>query len=711
MVPLVSGNLSVDWMTRRAAGASPPLLPAPGSTRDEIASIAALGFGAVEDYVGWGAVEPREGAFDWSFHRANVELVKARGLRYVVYPWLHVVPPWFAASRDFVPFRCREHRLECGWPSTFASSTLDVLRRFYEELERALGDAIDAICVGMPADYGEVGYPTGMGEWVARLAPPRDHVHTGLWCADDQAAAAIETAQRAGTSFADAYVDAQTRFVDRALAIVRSRFPDKPLWVKLGHASERLAHGVDPTAIVRVAARHGAGVRTTQATCATLFQKRIATPCRHFAVPLASESPVDVGRETVLRRLFDDATSGVVEYFEYPEHMVGARDLLDAHGAQLDGASSDCDVGLLFSSRLLRDHPEHGMPPRLLDLGETLRDRFDYELVDEAAVEAGALASLSVVALLDLEQLPDAVERELDHFVARGGTLVVGPDVALGGRGPIGERIARAPSADEFVELAGTPAPSLLAKLGADGDSLHLAGSWFGPEDAAQFRGTAPIGERCRWTGARASLLVPARRGVRHLLEIDGWVHPQSHELDHAVVVDGVRVGAMKRAGLQRFAAWIEPQRHASGRDVVEVALECQTFVPRAIGAGADERELGAVVIWARLTEAGAPAASDGAAPRVELVGTVREGAALDRLGPIVVSRERPLAKLVALLDHVVRTRSRVGRLAARELGAKSRVRWTKFADRWLLFDRAAGTLTSAAITTTPEHDGAERRP
>ncbi len=178
MIPLVSGNLSVEYLMKSQAGGP---APAPGSHRDELLALARLGFGAVEDYVAWGVVEARAGVFDWSFHRENLAQCRSLGLRYFVYPWLHVVPDWHLASGRFTGFRCLEHDRECGWPSLFDPDFFAHARRFYEELARALGDGIDAVCVALPDDYGEAGFPTGIGAWVGRLAPPRDHVHAGFW--------------------------------------------------------------------------------------------------------------------------------------------------------------------------------------------------------------------------------------------------------------------------------------------------------------------------------------------------------------------------------------------------------------------------------------------------------------------------------------------------------------------------------------------------
>jgi hypothetical protein len=746
MIPLVSGNLSVEYLMKSLAGGP---VPAPGSNRAEIEQLAALKFGALEDYIGWGVVEPREGEFDWSYHRANLERCRQLGLRYVVYPWIHVVPAWWIAKGSFVGFRCLEHDEECGWPSIFDPAVPDLYRRFYAELARALGDGIDSVCVALTADYGEVGYPTGWGSWVCKLTAPRDHVHPGFWCGDAHAREALRrfalarhgsldgvnrawetsfespaeiTHPRPDSSltwrrdFGDFYVGAMVDFADRVVAIARQAFPDKPLWIKVGHGGEPLMYGIDPTRIAKVAARHGAGVRTTQATLPALHQKRLATPCRHYAVPLASEPPVDVGREMIVERLFNDATSGTVEYFEYQEHMVGARDLIARYGGLLTGEASRCDVGLYFPASDQRLHPEQGLPPVLVDLAETIRDRIDYELVDETTIRDGALAGLEVFGLLEGEHLDVAAQEEIVRFVARGGRLVVGPEFRTVGRvGPLHDLLARAPDAGACVDLIGAPTDSMVALLGSAGDYLRLAGEWFHRENAGQFRGRIPEGEFARWSSHRASTFFPVRAGKNYLLEIECWLHPQTVHLKHEVKVNGSVVGSITRPGLQRFAAWV-PSDLLVGGGVAEVALENETF--RSVdldGAGADTRELGVAVMWQRLTEEGSPSAGLRGGDPPKLTGRVRRAdlAARGQLahgeGAVVYSRQRPLVAFLALLEDQVERHSAVVRDAlngAVGRGALEGLRATVFDGKILLWNR---TLVDRELELTAAGRAPER--
>jgi hypothetical protein len=705
MIPLVSGDLSVEWWLQRLRGEAGP---APGATREAIAGIAALGgkdapthVSAVEDCLAWAALEPKEGELDWSFPRANAQLAKEHGLRYVVQPWLHVAPAWFLAKGDFAGFRCLEHGSECAWPSLFAPSTFAAFERFYDELKRALAESIDGIVVAFPADLGDVGYPAGFGAWKAALPPKRDHVHPGFWAADPHASAAYRKhaagrspepdAALAARDFADFYVGALNGFVDRLLAAVRSRFPTTPLWIKLGRDPEPLARGVDPTALAAIAARHRAGIRAAQRgreAPSTLPSKRLAAACRRHTIALGSESAPEAGRETLPARLFDDATSGAAEWFAWPEQLVGARELLGAHPSLLDGAPSRCDVALVHASHLLRRRPDLALPPVLSDLAEPLRDRFDFDLVDESLIDGGALKDVAVVGLLEAEDLSGATQQELASFVERGGSLVVGPDVESARmQGPLADLVARAPPADDFVELGGTAAPSLRLELGSARDLLLLAGAWYTREEG---------GAGGRFTGPSASAFLPIARGTRHLLEIECFVDPRTAHLDHGVFADGTRLGTLRRAGLQRFAVWLPADTR---REVVEVALVSAPFRPADTDPAGDPRELGVAVLSLQLTQEGAPDASFAAAAAPELAGRVRadllqeNGTLAHGKGQVVVSRRRPLVKLLALLDHAVRTRSEWGRLAPRDAGSGEPLpglRATRFEEKVVLFNRTA---------------------
>ncbi len=712
MIPIVSGNLGVDLLLHRQTGAAAPLAAA---TVAAIERMAALGAGAVEEYLAWALVEPERGRFEWGRARATAAAAHARGLRYVVYPWLHVVPTWFLRDAEFVPYRCLEHDQSCGWPSPFAPTTRAAFARFFAALRDGLGTEIDALCVAFPADYGEAGFPTGMATWVNPLAPPHDHVHAGFWCGDRHARAAWErfatrhgapldpalafAAPEGRATLARFLAEAMADFADAILAAARAAFPALPIWIKVGHGGELAEYGVDATLLVRAAARHGAGVRTTQATLPWLHQQRLATPCHWFAVPFASEPPADVGREAVAARLFDDAATGVVEAFDYPEYLEGACDLLARDGALRCGALPRVDVALHFASDALHAQEAMAMPPRLHRLAEALRDRFDFAVVDRTLIAAGVLSGQRVVALL--EGCFDDVDeqRALLQFVATGGTLLCGAGVRCA-EGPLSHALARAPDASGAVLLHAKPSASHVVRFGTPGEEQWLFGEWHAAEEACQFVGGPPRGERARWSGAGAGLLLARPAGRRALLEIECWSHPLFVGQKRVVELDGVVLGELDRAGLQRFAAWMPApcddcaSRLTFGGDLV---------VPSQRGMSRDPRALGVAMLWLRVTAEGEAAAAVASAPPPRYDATVDgEHLATEELeggrGVLLRLADGPELRFVALLEWLVRARSAWGRAAP---SAPPGVRLARFADHWLAWNRTSNRVKLAATPTT----------
>jgi hypothetical protein len=746
----LTGNLGVDRLLHVRAGAA---APASGATERALDQMAALRVDAVEEYLAWALLEPERGRFDGVAPRATAVAARARGLRYVVYPWPHVVPDWFAASADFVPMRCLEHGATVGWPSPFAPATRAAQRRLLEGLHAALGSEIDALVLAFPADYGEFGFPTGFGAWVSPPRPPHDHVHVGFWFGDPHAvaawgefAAAVGAPRDPGEALRDpASRPSLARFGARSLAEyaagvladARALFPALPLWIKVGHGGEQAEYGIDVAELAAVAARHGAGLRTTMATLPTLHQQRIATACRVHAVPLGSEAPLDVGRARTIARRFDDASCGVVEVFEFPEQRVVAADLESRFSAVRRGRAATSDIAVHFSRAALWRQPHVGMPPRLHELADALRDRADFAVVDGTLVAAGALAESRLLALPDPVAEPPAVQEALLRFVAGGGTLLVAPEAGLAA-GPLAAVVEAAPIADDAVALGSAElaaaeracgrARAFRIALGTPGEAAWLAGEWHAPEDAAQFQETAPRGVKARWSGRGAALVMPRSAGRRALLELEAWVHPRFAPQRVEIRVDGIAVGALERLGLQRFAVWLPVARSeaspcaSSGASAgtgtgaragctsslppasaSTLAIDADLRVPVALGLGDDRRALGVALIWVRLTPEGEPAARAIAIEEVAPVGVVDTARlAASSLaygsGRIVRCGVAPFARFLALFEHLALTATGwgVGAPGDPESGARvPGVRLSRFEvaggrPRWLAFNRGA---------------------
>ena len=142
MIPFRTGNLSV-WRLHAARHGTPP--PDPREERELLPAWRALGFDAIEDYVAWQVVETAPGAWDFSHHRGNAQAAARAGLQYVVYPWVHALPPWWRAGPECVPARCVEHGRDGALPSPWAESTWRAAERFWRALAEALRDEIHGV--------------------------------------------------------------------------------------------------------------------------------------------------------------------------------------------------------------------------------------------------------------------------------------------------------------------------------------------------------------------------------------------------------------------------------------------------------------------------------------------------------------------------------------------------------------------------------------
>ena len=713
MIPLISGNLSVDYMLRRMRGDTPP---SAGTHAAELDEMLGLGVSGVEDYIGWAAVECRPDEWDFRFHQENQRQCRERGMQYIAYPWFHVLPEW-RRQAGFVGFRCLEHDKECAWPSIFAPNTLVLAEQFYAVLADQLSDGVDAICVGFPADYGEVGYPTGWADWVAPLPPPRDHAHPGFWLADVHAqeqlnwfwskegrGESLETVLAGAGSassrilFADFVLDSMVDFVDALLRVVRGHFPKTPLSIKVGHGGEPLHYGIDPARLARCLAPHGAALRSTQATLPVVHQKRLATACRVFGVPWSTEPPCHAGRETVLERLLEDAAGGATEAFYFRDQLIAGQDLMQRHLQDVGQGPSEVDVGVFFADRDLHAAATMGFPPVLYELADVFRDRFDFALMDEVMIEHDALQSLEVLVIPEARHVTDATQDRILAFARNGGTVVAGPDTS-DWSGPLAEALATAPDASGFLRMEVNCLSSVALDLGRRPDRLFLTGHWHHPEDASQFRGSPPEGEACRWTGAQAAALLPVVPGRRHLLELECWVHPHAHHLRREIRVNGTALGRLTQHGLQRFAAWASPEMLGT-ESLVRVEFDCEPMCLHDLGLGEDQRVLGLAVLWIRLTEEGCQPVTVAAAPEWQVHGQLQDAFWTDAVqacgqGHLVAVREAALSSLLEVVHETVRRRSNVHQEVQRIAGSEPApgVRTALFPNRLSLFNATRDTV------------------
>ena len=275
-----------------------------------------------------------------------------------------------------------------------------------------MGNLIDWMRVGMPSEYGEVGYPNGMTNWLVK----QDHAHPGYWCGDDDARAdfraemrrqfgdldtlnrrwgtafttwtavdyppliAEEGAARARQSglatdrrrwldFISWYNGAWLRFAPKLAAIIREFYPEMPLIVSVGYGSERLVWGNDDTALPKVAHAHHFALQTP-GNVPNFVLKRVSTPCHIYGAPYYTEPPADVPPNLEMRRLFYDIANGVQVFFDYPQNLDRVRPQVRAITQHMTGQAPLVDLALMcpmVQHRLTAgaaQFPRTGLSPR-----------------------------------------------------------------------------------------------------------------------------------------------------------------------------------------------------------------------------------------------------------------------------------------------------------------------------------------------------------
>jgi len=498
-----SGNGSVGhfmsyWGTGNAADT--------GAVDDDlIALLRRCSCTAYCDYLAWCRIEEQSGVWDFSFYRANAEKLRQAGIDYNIFAWLHYPPKWFTSTEDFVPYKELSSGAELVQQSLFAPSTLRVYEEFYRRLAEELGDEVAFARLGMPSEYGEIGYPVGMTRWLV----PDDQAKLGYWCGDRFALESFRGAAQArfrsldalneawGTTFAsfgevtppdtqgnaaaqkalatkspqdlrrwldfvDWYQDAWSNFAEAATEIVGRHLPGKEVILSLGYGGETVAFGNDESRHIKRMSRIGASAQTP-GDIGYFATRRVSSACRAYHVPYYTEPPGSVDRHREVRRIFMDVSNGTQTWFDYPQNMDGARDLLHEYKTILTGDPPVCDVAFMLPSSWWWCHPDWGWPVQTAALAEALRDRMDFEVVDELLVTDGALDTLGIRLLILAEgdfMRADTLEA-LESWVRAGGVLVVLQGVDL-------------------ADLDGdrTVAQRLLPDIAAGGPPADLAAAW-----------------------------------------------------------------------------------------------------------------------------------------------------------------------------------------------------------------------------------------
>lgn len=698
-VPLTIGSLGAAALIDAMAGRD----VARDALLDRLHVAAEAGFDAVEDYVAFALFEPERGRIDAARVLEHRDAATRAGLRYVIYPWLHALPRWLRASRAFDAYVCLEHDASIEAPSPFAPSTWEWFEHFYAALARELGD-VDGVTIALPCDYGEVAYPTGVGQWIFAATHGSHAAHEGHWCGDAHARAAWTRSGFEGRG--DGAVargrflrTSMTGFVDRLLTLARTHFPRARLAFKCGLAGEKACFGNDLTALGRVAARHGADLWSTHGTLPVYFHKRIQSICRALDVPYVTEGVVERSQAMVMDRLFEDAADGARGFFEFDATWTQYRAVFDLGLAFLRGEDPFVDVALLFHSSEHERAVGQSVPPALFSLCEPLRDFLDFAIVDEDLLsEPGALRTTRIVCVADSGALRAETIERLRAFVREGGIVITGAHDVFADL--VGKRMESSPLARELIRFGEARSYGRCEVHVGDDDAWHRFGRWHGLERAANFFADATPDEPARWTSGHAGLRVARARTIALELHADARVRPELWR----VFVDGHEQPSRLAVGAQRIELAL---RLVDG--ACDVELRGPTFVPSGHGDSADARDLGVLVRRVTSYDGDVPSGAASPMPRLEFdvdIGALERRACVrDGLGAYVAAPEHDVAALAAILVDLRSFASRFTRAEPLQPWPRGRhdgLRVARSASGWLLHNRGE----VAASRHVLRHDG-----
>lgn len=464
-----SGNLSVSefmayWGTAAAAARS-------GATPEQNALLKRCSVTSMCDYITWALVEKEKGVWDWSLYDANQKALARDGIGYNVFAWLHFPPKWFEDDARFIRYKDLATGNTIPQLSLWAPYTLELYDEFYRRLASQFGGRIGFLRLAMPSEYGEIGYCTGMTNWLR----PQPGAAPGYWCADAAALgdfrtrmlaeygslenlnrrwgtdfavqgdiappdvrAPMDARRKAGPArvrwldFADWYNESWTRFTVSAVKTVRRHFPKQEIIVSLGYGAEDLRYGNDQSRHIAAMARAGVAAQTP-GDVGYFATRRVSSACRTYGVPYYTEPPGDVPRDRQVSRIFMDASNGTETWFDYPQNLDRARDLFVSYKQYLTGEPPRAPVALWLPTLDHWLHPEQGWPRAVSRLADELRDLTDYEVVDDLLVADGALEKLhtGLLVLVEPRLVRGAALKPAQEWVEKGGILLVFAEVPI----------------------------------------------------------------------------------------------------------------------------------------------------------------------------------------------------------------------------------------------------------------------------------------
>ncbi len=452
----------------------------PGSSREAIESFyksasverwKSFGITSWESYVRWSGFEPEQGRWDFSMYDIECEILEKHGIRWVPFLLIgmnYATPDWYQKSEKNVYYECLEHGERSGvqsiWNPDLPSQVDRVINAFAEHYrDRGI---IESVLLGITGDFGEAIYPVSGGGWTGDY-----HTHQGYWCGDPYARADFQKwlaskyespeklskswgkkyshfeeispflqkdapSERAWLDFVAWYRDSMNQWIDLWMQTTRRAFPNTFIYLCTGgHAPP--SHGSHFGEQARLSAKYNGGIRITNEASNYAHNfwltRWVASAGTFYGAPYSFEpaGPVDVNGIT--RRIYGVTASSARGLFEYYPNVYSepARSKQFYETIEFFQPYKRCvDTAVLIPDTWLTIHGDKAYGP-FFDSLKPLRDRMDFDFVDEAMLARGAADQYRVLIIASATVFENSTFQQLMDYAERGGIVVAMDDGEL----------------------------------------------------------------------------------------------------------------------------------------------------------------------------------------------------------------------------------------------------------------------------------------
>ena len=291
--------------------------------------------------------------------------------------------------------------------------------------------------------------------------------------------------------YMDWYRSAIPSLVSGLSDIANEIFKESPILLPVGPPTDLPYFGFDAFRVAQAAKEKADALKVTNvgfydfAGNWAMSLGRIRGAARAAGIPIWTEAPAIGTPLDFQERLFEALSLGSRGHIDWPQALRSNIAELGRIMPSLSYLAPVCDVAVLTptSSHVLR--PWQPIP-RLLFRGLVeLRDYSDFDVLEESAVQAGALASYRVLALFEGTVWNPRTLTVLRNWVESGGVLLAYDFGKMGdARGDTAVYrelfgfAAQLPRAAPTDRWEGEVPPSYKVDIGVPGDSEFLLGFW-----------------------------------------------------------------------------------------------------------------------------------------------------------------------------------------------------------------------------------------